>query len=648
MIKGFQLILAILYFNSNALLGQDKWSVTTFKDSLAVEYDLVQQHASVRHCFPEIRNCKAISVQSKKALEAHSLNRKILDYFGIDSEQLYGQFMALTKPIDLEFNKARLEMNFLAHNVTEILVVFHSGSDKWIARPFVVTQEGYQPAQHAYLITFDQEHVDKFQRDKIHITGIGIYFLKAKPDSASKLIVGAFRVQEFHAYRPGLVAPWLAPMFKDKEHAGYALMDSYSTWFYQQLHSVSRPFTDIPSFDEFSVQQGLVSPITQFHTDKPKEKLMLHDFLCLAIKNYPYSEEKGIDVNQVIMELDNVFNQSDKIDRSLITEVSRFIESRFKDPHFKLILPPEFSAELPRKTFGPVRIKEIGGHLKVVANFDEEYCEQIPVGSIVTSINQFSAVEFMTGKRNLEEELYRQAHEAVELTVIHPNNSTIERKFQIRYDRRLKIPQNFRVRHGEFKLIENAVPYFRIRTWSGENIYNLLNHRAEILEAGTVIIDLRGNGGGNGREVFNVLSLFFNNINSIGERQHDDFRESITIIPNQEELRIPSGIRVAILVDSETACASEIFLIGMKKRPGTIIIGDSNTMGAVASPNFFRFPSGVQVEYHSAFRKFIFNPSVYREGHGIAPDILVSRTSVHDLYPYKDKVCAVAYTILNR
>ena len=187
--------------------------------------------------------------------------------------------------------------------------------------------------------------------------------------------------------------------------------------------------------------------------------------------------------------------------------------------------------------------------------------------------------------------------------------------------------------------------YLRFNNWLPDVFLHLVNHHQQISGSKGLILDLRNNGGGEGANVYRALSVFLPRSEVIANLDYGDYKESLITIPNKR-YQFPEDLPVVILIDHITACASEGFILGMKKRPATTILGTSNTMGAFADAFNFHFPSGLQLRVNCVLGKYNYPEDVFAEGRGLSPDIWAVRTHVRDLYPYEDKLLEIAKAYL--
>jgi C-terminal processing protease CtpA/Prc len=279
----------------------------------------------------------------------------------------------------------------------------------------------------------------------------------------------------------------------------------------------------------------------------------------------------------------------------------------------------------------------------VSAVFNDRYKDSLPLGSYVFAIDGKTLASL--SPEEVESSLYKRPSDSIILSYRAPADPDSVRMITIPYSVRLKIDSNFQPRQGYFTIFDKKVAYYRINRWYGDNIYNLINHRAEIMTAGTLIIDLRGNGGGYGDDVLATLALFLDKPESIGEIKYPWFEESLVIVPEKKTFRFPQTLRLFILLDQGTACGSEIFILGLKKRANSWSLGDSPTMGAIANPGEYKFPSGVVLRFHTTIGRYHFDSKYYTEGKGLEPDFWIPRTNPRDLYPYQDKLLKEAIRI---
>jgi len=185
----------------------------------------------------------------------------------------------------------------------------------------------------------------------------------------------------------------------------------------------------------------------------------------------------------------------------------------------------------------------------------------------------------------------------------------------------------------KIQIFENDLGYIKILTWengdiSEEDLENKIN---ELIDKNikALIIDVRGNSGGNSNIAKSFASHFFSKkvLFSVTETRvsKDNFDLEKTesyVEPVKPFLDIP----VILLVDALCLSSNEYFVAGMKDNNRAILIGET-TGGGSGCPKKFDIPFR-----NSIFSLFVSTWNYYRpngellEGNGIKPDIVVKPT----------------------
>lgn len=579
--------------------------------------------------FPRSSGSQALVIDSRYPVSL--TNRR-----GVLPERLNGNRVAR--------EKARLVFTAYCENVDSIIIRLKDRNHGWMANSWPVSHDGYQVPIASY-ITGWPLMADPTSQEPMDVDSAILRYSARNPGRPSRLIFGQLEIVEQCSHEKGVSIPWLDSLTNNLPLHPDLVFDNYSSWAIRSMKdSDSR---SVPLFQTFAIRQGYLPTWVEFQPsgEGGQEPLLLRKLLEKAMDLYPFYEDKKLDVDSIRAHLTKLFEKPNIDNPALFKRVRDAIAHEFHDPHFELYIPPTADTG-KRMVDGPVRIRNFAGNFMVSAVFADRYKDTLPVGSYVCAIDGRSIDSLSTAE--MEGSLKRGASDSVELTYRSPTDPLSIRRVTISYSVRTKIDSNFQPRHAEFRIFDHQVAYYRINHWTGDNVYNLVNHRAEIIRAGSLIIDLRGNGGGYGDEVLATLALFLEKPESIGRLSYPWFQESIVVVPEKRTFRFPQTLNLFVLVDGGTACGSEIFILGLKKRASTWSLGDSRTMGAIANPGEFRFPSGITLRMHTIIGRYYFDKTYYTEGKGIDPDFCIPRTNPRDLYPYQDKVLAEAVRISER
>jgi carboxyl-terminal processing protease len=136
-----------------------------------------------------------------------------------------------------------------------------------------------------------------------------------------------------------------------------------------------------------------------------------------------------------------------------------------------------------------------------------------------------------------------------------------------------------------------------------------------------LILDLRGNPGGQGAMAIPIAARLVNEPLTLGTIQFRDFGQTLVARP---ELGVTPFLGpVAILTDEGTASASEMLAAGLQESKRAIVVGDT-TLGAVLPSLVQSLPGGAVMQYVVA--DFRTPKGVLVEGRGVQPDRRVVET----------------------
>lgn len=171
----------------------------------------------------------------------------------------------------------------------------------------------------------------------------------------------------------------------------------------------------------------------------------------------------------------------------------------------------------------------------------------------------------------------------------------------------------------ESKMLPNDIGYVSFNIWIPQQADKARDAIRELKNAKGIIIDLRGNSGGQGNLVNNVGGTMFHNRTSFGRTKTRFSGYDFWVVPQNQ---IYDG-KVVILTNSGTGSTSEIFAAGMKDTGRAKIIGEK-TAGAVLPATIEKLPTGANFMYAVADYR---SPSgILIEGRGVEPDIEVYLT----------------------
>jgi sarcosine oxidase subunit alpha len=136
-----------------------------------------------------------------------------------------------------------------------------------------------------------------------------------------------------------------------------------------------------------------------------------------------------------------------------------------------------------------------------------------------------------------------------------------------------------------------------------------------------VVLDLRGNPGGQGAMAIPVAALFIGAPVTLGMLKFRDFDQ--TFVAKPEMGAVPFLGPLAILTDEGTASAAEMLAAGLQESGRAVVVGDA-TLGAVLPSVMEALPGGAVMQYVVA--DFKTPKGVLLEGRGVQPDKRVVET----------------------
>jgi carboxyl-terminal processing protease len=136
-----------------------------------------------------------------------------------------------------------------------------------------------------------------------------------------------------------------------------------------------------------------------------------------------------------------------------------------------------------------------------------------------------------------------------------------------------------------------------------------------------IVLDLRGNPGGQGAMAIPVASLFVGAPLTLGTLKFRDFGQ--TMVARPELGSVPFSGPLAILTDEGTASAAEMLAAGLQESGRAVVVGDA-TLGAVLPSVVEALPGGAVMQYVVA--DFKTPKGVLLEGRGVQPDKRVVET----------------------
>ncbi len=364
-----------------------------------------------------------------------------------------------------------------------------------------------------------------------------------------------------------------------------------------------------------------------------------------------------------------------------------------KDGHTQVYIPDEIQNRLLTTDFGEYRLFLTNVQGKVyVYNVNMSKAKEIPMGSELLKINGLTTSAYM------EKYLKPYISSSTESSLIDKATFNLLTGFEgEKYNIEIKTPKGeikrFTITHAksyekelaaealpdrkifEFKWLENNIAYLAIRSFNDASVVSEFESKlSELKKAKSIILDIRNNGGGSGRNALNIAKYFIANdtiypaknysrkiipsdraIGSFlsrqdtvnGKAQWGISKEDATAyyksymgtqfhnyeykpIISQSELKL--SVPTVIMTNNYTASAAEDFLIYLYNESNIIRIGDYSN-GSTGQPLEIELPGNASAWICT--KKVTLANGEEFVGIGIKPHIQISRNLNDVLYPLK-------------
>ncbi|WP_268225312.1 S41 family peptidase [Sinomicrobium oceani] len=413
-------------------------------------------------------------------------------------------------------------------------------------------------------------------------------------------------------------------------------------------------FNSLGIYDSFPINYYDEAFSTNLTVESSLDKYQLiTGILNACIENYPFYKEKNLNKKNVVSDFNRlieVLNSEDDF-CSFIKKLNDFLLMTFYDPHFK-ITPSKGCDDSHEYSRGPIRLYPIDKKFKVAAVLDKGLVDVVPLdselltleGTPFTDIIKSSAIDeknnylFTVNRLMANRKLYGKVNDTIDLTFLKPDGIIEDVKYSIK--KQYAVPHNFRIKNGTFSIINDTISYIKFNHILRDVPSIFASNLEKINKHKNLIIDLRGNSGGESEEGARLLSYLIPR-NFVFTKFIDRKSGNIdsTVVKKNSVFSYRDDGNILVLIDENTASAAELFTYVLKKnRERVLLVGRSPTMGAIIPTYRFYLPkSGAQILSSSPSPiKYVFDNQI--EDYGIKPDVLVPLKSVNDLQPYEDKV----------
>lgn len=339
--------------------------------------------------------------------------------------------------------------------------------------------------------------------------------------------------------------------------------------------------------------------------------LILHNKSTTIKYNEDSSVYKFIEQYQNIV--DNYYGEIDN--EKLISGAIKGMVEALDDPYatyfdeasannFNIKLNGEFEG------FGIEIIKYSNEHIQILTVFDNSPASaaNIMAGDKIISINGKETIELTTTEFS---NIVSESNSKINL-VIERNGEKIDVALS-KGKVTLSSVSSDLIIENEQKIGYIKVSVFALNTYEQfrKELVNLENNKINGL-----IIDLRDNSGGHSSAAENILSLFLSNKKVLYQ-----IKSQNSIVKKYSNGNTNKDYPIAILVNKETASASEIVASSLSENLGAIIIG-TTTYGKGTAQNLIEMPSGEQYKYTTSIWLTANGNSINEKG--INPDIEIT------------------------
>jgi len=367
--------------------------------------------------------------------------------------------------------------------------------------------------------------------------------------------------------------------------------------------------------------------------------------------------------------------------------------SILKDGHTKVYFPENIQNKIMTTHFGEYRLFLTNVRGKIfVFDVNKSKEKEIPLGSEVIAVNGITSQEYQS--RFVNPYISTSTDNDLNISAAYNLLSGLEGD---QYDVELKMPngviKKIHVIHSkteekelssiplpkrnnfEFKWLNDETAYIAIRTFDDASVVTDFESKiSELRNAKKIIVDVRNNGGGSGRNALNIAKYFVKSDTIYGARNYSreiipteraigsflsaqdtingkaqwgiSKEEAVNLYkaylgskfhtyeytPTISHTEVKLAVPVAVLTNSNTASAAEDFLIYLDDQKNINRVGDYSN-GSTGQPLQIELPGNTTAWICT--KKVVLPNGEEFVGIGIKPDLIVERNLNDVLYPSK-------------
>jgi carboxyl-terminal processing protease len=168
----------------------------------------------------------------------------------------------------------------------------------------------------------------------------------------------------------------------------------------------------------------------------------------------------------------------------------------------------------------------------------------------------------------------------------------------------------------EAKRLAGGIGYVRFNAFVPNLMKKVCAALREMHDAPGIIIDLRGNQGGLLGMIGGLGGLLSEYTSVLGMMKTRNGQTPVLVTPQRRPYTGP----LAIMIDSSTQSAAEVFASGMQETHRAVVVGDVSAGNTLPS-GILKLPTGALFQY--AFGNYQSPDGIFLEGRGVIPDLIV-------------------------